>query len=139
MNVAAVALTFLLAPLAAQSVERQVMCFTQTTKHPIQLEFTTYEEMDGGWAAGRVKFKGGERPVGIVFQGSRALADYPDHPSLIRHTWIEVRNERITGRYQLTSQGAVIESFRYKDYVKRRDLVLVRDYESEIEDQCAWK
>jgi metal-sulfur cluster biosynthetic enzyme len=130
-----------LAPMLVQAVERRTMCFSQTAKQPIQIEFATYEEANREWISGYVKFNGAKKAIGIVYQGSLALEDYPDHPSLFRHTWFEVRNGRIAGRYQITSQGAVVGNMQYKNYTTRRTHVLTRDLgaEADSNDRCAWR
>lgn len=112
------AFAFALAGMSAQAsgeVETDVRCLSSATTPAIRLEWHTFADSAAGWFGGYVRYEGKSQVIPIVLSNTQTLSRPSGRPWEFRYVWLEVSNGRITGEYRLTSQGADVYDFSYKN------------------------
>lgn len=92
----------------------EVYCFSGgeqgSTKNNIHFELRTYYDNDAKWdAGGFVKYKG-HKPIPVIFNYSEDDGTREDdgiHPMPTTTNWIEFSKGKVTGEYEMDSQGAM--------------------------------
>ncbi|MHA6491742.1 hypothetical protein ACX0MV_00690 [Pseudomonas borbori] len=109
---------------SASALADQTRCFVSVGEaKPIRLSFTVFDQEQGEYEAGRVRYAGQPHSIPIVFKHSEAPAAEENRPDELISTWLEIlpAEERISGRYQIYHRGSQITGFSYTHYrsVKR--------------------
>jgi hypothetical protein len=137
----ALVLTALMLPLVAlarEPVEVDFRCLTSDGDKPIRLEWRVFSELQTDWTASYVKYKGAKRVIPLVLRSSDATETAPGRPSEIRSVWLEVVGGKISGEYAVTTQGANIYGFVYKNYRNGKEVSFSQDNDAFQESQCQW-
>ena len=112
-------------------------CFKSIgVKPPIRLEIVFPDAHDRG---GYVLYEHGSAKIPIVNVKTSLAAPMPkDRPGEFLSTFREAAADGPGGEYVMTSQGAVVEDFRY---IRKRDGKVFRfqeDTQASGEDACTW-
>lgn len=116
-------------PLMAQSaVSIESLCFEISPSSPVKSELRTYYDAFSKWSGGFVTYAKSSEPISIVLTDSENEILDPDAPWQHTRTWSEVVNGKVTGTYELMTQGLQIVSMSYtkqSNGVKGTDLFMM--------------
>ena len=122
----------------AKELGVDIRCFSDPAKK-IQLEFRTYSDEGIGWVGGQVRYGQSKKFIPLVFKGSKTVMDLKDRPSEFKHTWLEVVDSAISGKYQLNSQGANVYGFSYTSHKTGKTTNLPVASQLDEYGKCVWK
>ncbi|HEX7863312.1 MAG TPA: hypothetical protein VF555_00095 [Variovorax sp.] len=144
MNKLQLALAGLLLPLSASaaSVDSPVSvdyrCLTESTAQSIHLEWRMFSDPNSNWSGGYVRYKGSTRVITIV-PVKREVGDKPEgRPWEYITTWAEIVDGRIEGQYVVTTQGANIYGFDYKNLRSGKQYSFSQDIGPDDGKKCSW-
>ncbi|RZT42754.1 hypothetical protein EV147_1795 [Cupriavidus agavae] len=84
------------------------------------LEFRSYYDREIEWSGAVVKYENASTVIPLILKSRHVEILDPDRPYEVTRTWWEVVGGRFTGEYTMTSQGAMIYNFSYKNYRSRK-------------------
>ncbi len=113
-----------------------IRCFS-SPNGKINLELRTYRDQDIGWIGGQVRYKQSESYIPLVYQGSETINEVPDRAWEFKHTWLEIVDGQVSGRYTFRSQGAVMWDLHYI-HSSGRVIDLSQPGHLDENDQCVW-
>lgn len=128
---------FASASLFANDVMVDTRCFS-SPNGKINLELKTYLDRDIGWVGGQVRYQQSESYIPLVYQESETINEVPDRPWEFKHTWLEIVDGKINGRYEFHSQGAVMWNLHYIHSSGRRVDLSHQSYNTDDHGQCSW-
>jgi hypothetical protein len=103
-----------LLPMAAHSeVMSEDMCFDMGDAGSVKFEFRTYYDETNKWHGGFVKYASSGVAIALVLTDVQAEEVSPDRPWLTTRTWSEVSDGKVTGEYEMVSQGGMVVSMNY--------------------------
>jgi len=124
--------------IAREPVQVDFRCLTTGGDRPIRLEWRLFSEVESDWSAAYVRYKGAKHVIPLVFWSTDATPTAPGRPSEFRSVWLEVVGGKISGEYAVTSQGANIYEFVYKNYKSGRAVSFSQDNDVAQESKCQW-
>lgn len=124
--------------LAREPVQVDFRCLTTGGDKPIRLEWRVFSERESDWTAAYVRYKGAQRVIPLVRQSADAAATASGRPSEFRSVWVEVVGGKISGEYTITSQGANVEGFVYRNYRNGKEFSFSQDNDAAQESKCQW-
>ncbi|WP_322063370.1 hypothetical protein [Paraburkholderia sp. J63] len=77
------------------------------------------------WSGAFVKYRGAKLAITLVVKNEDDEEISPGRPDQAITTWYEVYGGRITGEYEMMSQGANIYSMTYKNYGARKKVAFI--------------
>lgn len=139
-------MNWLLAPLmalalsasAAESVSVDFRCLTTEGSKPIRLEWCLFSEDKGSWSGSYVKYKGAKRPISLVLHTTSASETAPGRPMEFESVWLEVVDGQISGEYRITTQGANVYGFDYKNRRTGKETSFAQDNAAYTDTGCKW-
>ncbi|WP_434999184.1 hypothetical protein ACRZ5S_15000 [Vibrio scophthalmi] len=134
-------ITFLFGCVSTSLLANDVMADTRCFSSPngkINLELKTYLDRDIGWVGGQVRYKQSESHIPLVYQGEETINEVPDRPWEFKHTWLEIVDGKINGRYEFHSQGAVVWNLHYIHNSGRNVDLSSQSYNLDDNGQCIW-
>lgn len=137
--VAGVALLAVGAASPREHISDDFRCLTSDGVKPIHLEFRMFSDPSSNWSGGYVKYKGAKKVIPVV-PGKTETLDKPEgRPWVFRTTWHEVVEGKFTGDYFVTTQGANIYGFTYRNAQTGKAFEFSQDIESTGELACDWQ
>ena len=144
MNHTRLALAALLLPLSALAasgdapVSVDYRCLTESSAQSIRLEWRVFSDPNSNWSGGYVRYKGASRVITIV-PAKTEVGDKPEgRPWEYTTTWAEIVDGRIAGQYVVTTQGANIYGFDYKNLRNGKQYSFSQDIASDDGKKCSW-
>lgn len=131
-----------LMPLAAHcEVTVENFCFELEQGSPVKFELRTYYDASNKWQGGFVKYASSGVPIPLVLTDDQAEEVSPDRPWLTTRTWSEVSDGKVTGEYEMVSQGGMIVSMSYtkKSNGKAYGFLFNPAIDSSLENGCQWE
>ncbi|MEG0118770.1 MAG: hypothetical protein RR748_11785 [Pseudomonas sp.] len=129
-------------PLMAHSaVTTESLCFELSETSPVKFELRTYYDEASKWSGGFVKYAKSSEPISIVLTDSQNEILDPDAPWQHTRTWSEVVNGKVTGSYELMTQGSQIVSMSYtkQSNGKVYSFGFNTSIDSSLESGCKWE
>ena len=129
-------------PLMAHSaVTTESLCFELSETSPVKFELRTYYDEASKWSGGFVKYAKSSEPISIVLTDSQNEILDPDAPWQHTRTWSEVVNGKVTGSYELMTQGSQIVSMSYtkQSNGKVYSFGINTSIDSSLESGCEWE
>ncbi|MBC8995470.1 hypothetical protein IAI51_02875 [Pseudomonas sp. N40(2020)] len=129
-------------PLMAHSaVTSESLCFELSETSPVKFELRTYYDEASKWSGGFVKYAKSNEPISIVLTDSENEILDPDAPWQHTRTWSEVVNGKVTGSYELMTQGSQIVSMSYtkQSNSKVYSFGFNTSIDSSLESGCKWE
>ena len=129
-------------PLMAHSaVTTESLCFELSETSPVKFELRTYYDEASKWSGGFVKYAKSSEPISIVLTDSQNEILDPDAPWQHSRTWSEVVNGKVTGSYELMTQGSQIVSMSYtkQSNGKVYSFGFNTSIDSSLESGCKWE
>ncbi|MEB0225365.1 hypothetical protein RHM58_07480 [Pseudomonas sp. 10S4] len=131
-----------LMPLTAHcEVTSENLCFQLDQDSPVKFELRTYYDASNKWQGGFVKYASSGVPISLVLTDDQAEEVSPDRPWLTTQTWSEVLDGKVTGEYEMVSQGGMIVSMNYtkKSNGKEYGFLFNPAIDSSPENGCQWE
>ena len=129
-------------PLVAHgAVTSESFFFELSESSPVKFEFRTFYDASSKWSGGFVKYAKSIEPISIVLTDSESEILDPDAPWQNTRTWSEVVYGKVTGTYELMTQGSQIVSMSYtkKSNGKEYSFLLSPSVDSSLESGCKWE
>jgi len=142
VQVRAMLLAALLVPNAAamarDPVQVDFRCLSTGGDRPIRLEWRVFSEAETDWTAAYVRYKGARRVIPLVLRSSAATQMQAGRPAEFKSVWLEVVAGKVAGEYDVTSQGANIYGFVYKNYQSGKEVSFAQDPDAMKDADCQW-
>lgn len=110
--IAALVLGAVALPTRAEVVV-ETFCLGSVGGKQARLEFRTYRDTDRGFTFAAIKYEKSTKTIPLVLRHSAASKISANTPYELTRVWLEIVDEKFTGEYSMTSQGATINSFTY--------------------------
>jgi hypothetical protein len=126
-------------PLTAHcEVVSEIYCFGMGESSPVKFELRTYYDETNKWHGGFVKYASSGVAIPLVLTDHQAEEVSPGRPWLATTTWTEVSDGKVTGAYEMVSQGVTILSMTYtkKSNGKQYDFSHNWNLEFSLEKGC---
>lgn len=128
-------------PLTAKcEVVAEVLCFSLPEKQSVSFELRTYFDSASKWAGAFVKYSKSNKPISLVVKDVQSEEIDPQSPEQTTTTWVEVSEGKVTGEYEMISQGASVLSMVYTKNSNGKKFAFENDVniESTLESGCKW-
>ena len=133
-------LTMLLPALAAAEIPTSWhRCLSSEGDKPIHLEWREYSTVTPDWSAAYIRYGSNKKVVSIVLKETKAIEMAEGRPWEYDSTWVEVNAGKITGEYEIHTQGANIYYFVYLNYKTGKKFSFDQDDAAYTEEGCHWK
>ncbi|WP_415753813.1 hypothetical protein [Pseudomonas leptonychotis] len=108
------------------------------SKKKINLEFRIYTDSDIGWVGGQLRYRQSEKYIQLTYKSTETLREVEDRPWEFQHTWLEILNGAITGKYEMVSQGAIIYKFTYTNETTGKTVDISNETYTDKTGKCTW-
>lgn len=127
--------------MAYAEVTTESLCFELSQDSPVKFELRTYYDSSSKWSGGFVKYAKSSEPISIVLTDSESEILDPEAPWQHTRTWSEVVYGKVTGTYELMTQGSQIVSMSYtkKSNGKTYSFMVNTFVDSTLESGCNWE
>ncbi|QXI00473.1 hypothetical protein HV782_000320 [Pseudomonas monsensis] len=121
-------------------IKSESLCFVSVPDGKIKYELRTYSDDSTDWRGGFVKYKQSKQPISLVLSNIEREVLDPQAAVQLTRTWSEVLDGKVTGEYEMVSQGGIIVSMVYrkangKEYSFRFDPTV----DASEDGGCDWK
>ncbi|MFL9988125.1 hypothetical protein [Paraburkholderia sediminicola] len=107
-------LTFLLNALPAYcQVKFEDFCFSSGGEKPVRFNLRIYDDINSKWSGAFVKYEKSKTPISLVPEYSQTDELDKNRPVQTTEKWIEISGNRISGEYEMISQGTNVYSMTY--------------------------
>jgi hypothetical protein len=117
-----------------------VYCFSSDIKGIQNFEFRTFFDQSTKFSSGFVRYKNSKSMIPLVLTSADEQTLSAGRPDELSSTWLEVNRGKISGKYEMVSQGANIYSMIYTNYgtQKKSSFVLDPNVTPSLEKGCQW-
>lgn len=131
---------FLFASDAFAHVTSEIFCFSSGDKKPARFEMRTYFDRDVKWEGAFIKYENSKIPIALVLKNTQEEILNKNRPYQTTKTWLEISNNKISGEYEMISQGANIYSMTYTNFGKKKRFAFGFDTNvvSSLSSGCTW-
>lgn len=128
-------------PLTAHcEVVSENLCFERGDGSPVKFELRTYYDTTNKLEGGFVKYASSGVPIPLVLTDSQSEEVRPDRPWELTRTWSEVLEGKVTGTYEMVSQGGMIVSMSYTNKSSGKEYgFFYTATEASLEKGCQWE
>ena len=121
-------------------VTTEIYCFSAGGDNGKDFELRTYYDQGAKWSGGLVKYRGSKTPITLVVGEIEVEQLSKDSPAQVTTTWLEVYGNKITGKYEMMRQGAMIYSMTYINIKSRKEtgFLFNPNTSSSPESGCQW-
>ena len=133
---------FILFSASATADERVAVdfrCLSGGSKNSIHLEWRVFTDIPARWETAYVKYRNSPKPIPLVLKSKEEAEIAEGRPWHLTTIWLEVVDGKITGEYEVSSQGARIYGFTYKNYRNSQIVHFSEDHAAHEDDGCKWK
>jgi len=131
-----------LLPVTAHcEVVTENLCFELSETSPVKFELRTYSDVSAQWSGGFVKYATSDVPIPLVLKDSQSEELNPQGPFQNTDTWTEVSGGKVSGEYEMVSQGGIIVSMIYTKKSNGRQYSFSNNTDAgvSLESGCQWK
>lgn len=129
-------------PLTAHcEVLSENLCFERGEGSPVKFELRTYYDETNKWHGGFVKYASSGVAIPLVLTDHQAEEVSPGRSWLATTTWTEVSDGKVSGEYEMVSQGVTVLSMTYtkKSNGKQYDFSHNWNIDFSPEKGCQWE
>lgn len=125
---------------AYSEVTSEDYCFSSGGENPVRFELRTYHDQPSNWSGAFVKYEKSKVPISLVFENTSVESLNKDRPVQSTDKWLEVWGNKISGQYEMMSQGATVYSMTYTNNAtqKKRYFNLDPNVVPSVEMGCKW-
>jgi hypothetical protein len=117
----------------------ETRCLSSLGEKPIQFEMKTYYDPSSKWKGGFVKYKNSTSAISIVLKSSEATQKPEGRPWEFTTIWSEVVGGKISGEYEIVTQGARVYKASYKNFSKNKQYDFDEDSAAYGPSDCQWE
>jgi len=132
------AVTFASISFADNTIAVDFRCLTTNGNNPIQLEWRVFSEAESKWASSYVKYKNSTQVIPLVLRSEEATEQPEGRPWEITSVWLEIFEGKISGEYEIITQGANIYGFLYTNLRNGKKTSFIQDNAAFDEAGCKW-
>lgn len=116
-------------------------CFRAWEEGVSSFEMRTYYDNTVKWSGGSVKYENSAALRTVVLATSAEALQDKDRPIQLVTTWLEINGDRVSGTYEMLSQGAMVYSMVYveKSSGAKKTFLFDPSARSTPEVGCNWK
>ena len=131
----------LIASKAYGEVSREGYCFRAWEEGVSSFEMRTYYDNTVKWSGGFVKYENSSALRTVVLASSDEELHDKGRPIQLVTTWLEINGDRVSGTYEMFSQGAMVYSMVYveKRSGAKKTFLFDPSARSTPEAGCNWK
>lgn len=129
-------------PLAGRcEMVSEIYCFGTGESSPVNFELRTYYDETNKWHGGFVKYASSGVAIPLVLTDSESEEVSPGRPWLATTTWTEVSEGKVTGVYEMVSQGVTVLSMTYTKKSNGRQYDFSHNWSIDFspEKGCQWE
>jgi hypothetical protein len=117
-----------------------VYCFSSDIKGTRNFEFRMLFDQSTKFSSGFVRYQNSKSIIPLVLKSADEQTLSAGRPDELTSTWLEVNRGKITGEYEMVSQGANIYSMVYTNYGTREksSFILDPNVTPSLEKGCQW-
>ena len=125
---------------AFSKITSEIFCFNSGGKKPIRFEMRTYFDSDPKWEGAFVKYENSKNLLTLSLKNTQIYILDKDRPYQTTNIWLEISNNKISGEYEMISQGSNIYSMTYTNVAKKKKFSFVFDANiaSSLTSGCTW-
>lgn len=130
----------LLPAVAHCEISEEVYCFDSNGSGSKNFGLHVLYDDAAKWSGAFVKYRGAKSAITLVSKNEESEEINPGRPDQVTTTWYEVYGGKITGEYEMMSQGANVYSMTYKNYGTRKQIPFNFDPEAlgKNGSECIW-
>ena len=131
---------FILAlPMGARAdISSEIMCFESGGDKSINFEIRKYYDSSTKFSFGFVRYQKSKQTIPLVRDKTIDETLDKNMPDQTTSTWIEVYNGKVTGEYEMTSQGASVLSMVYTRKQGNKKIAFLLNADVITESGCKW-
>ncbi|MFM0267798.1 hypothetical protein [Paraburkholderia sediminicola] len=88
-------------------------CFNSGSENPTRFKLRIYGDKLSKWTGAFVRYEKSNTPISLVLEYSETDEIDEDRPAQTTDTWLEISGNKISGEYEMVSQGANVYSMTY--------------------------
>jgi hypothetical protein len=108
-------------------VTQESYCLYPLKGQSSKIELRTYFDSDTKWQGAFIKYEKSKKPIPLVIVGSIEDGAQSSSPPDRTTKWVEVVHGKISGEYEMKSQGGNIGSMTYKNYKSQKTVNFIFD------------
>jgi hypothetical protein len=120
MKIAIVLMIMFAAPSAYSQITFEDYCFSSGGVNPVRFELRTYHDRSFNWSGAFVKYEKSKVPISLAFDYTNVEGLDNDQPAQSTDSWLEVWGNKISGQYEMVSQGATVYSMTYTNNATKK-------------------
>lgn len=118
--------TVVLLPAAAHcEISEEVYCFDSSGAGSKNFGLHVLHDDAAKWSGAFVKYRGAKSAITLVLKNVDEEETSPQRSDQVTTTWYEVYGAKVSGEYEMMSQGANIYSMVYKNYETRKQVAFL--------------
>jgi hypothetical protein len=131
--------TLFLAP-AHSEVVIESYCLGTSMPKLIRLELRTYYDTVSKFSFAYVKYEKSGAPISLILRKTQSTIIDKSRPYELERVWTEVVDGKIIGEYEMNSQGAMINSFVYRNFQRKEEFnfLTLSSVDTSVETGCQW-
>jgi hypothetical protein len=118
----------------------EVYCFSSDAKKILNFELRTFFDQSTKFSSGFVRYQNSNSTIPLVLKSASGQTLSAGRPDEFTSTWLEVNRGKISGEYEMVSQGANIYSMVYTSYGTRKKTSFTLDpnVTPSLDKGCQW-
>jgi hypothetical protein len=115
-------------------------CFSSDREGTRNFELRTFSDQPTKFSSGFVRYRNSKTMIPLVLRSTGEQTLSAGRPDELTSTWLEVNGGKISGEYEILSQGASVYSMVYTSYgtQKKSSFILDPNVTSSLEKGCQW-
>ena len=132
------AFIFAIPMVARAHISSEIMCFGSGGVKSVNFEIRTYYDSSTKFSFGFVRYQNSKQKIPLVLSGSIGETLDKNMPDQTTNTWVEVYNGRVTGEYEMISQGTGVSSMIYTKKQGNKKVAFLLNADAITSSGCQW-
>lgn len=129
----------LVTPMVAHAdISSEIMCFGSGGVKSVNFEIRTYYDSSTKFSFGFVRYRNSKQTIPIVLNRSISENLGNNMPDQTTNTWTEVYDGKVTGEYEMISQGAGVSSMVYTRKQGNKKIAFFLNADAITSTGCQW-
>jgi hypothetical protein len=140
MKIIYILFTMLFASSAYSEVTSEDYCFSSGEPNPTRFELRTYHDLSSKWSGAFVRYEKSSIPISLISEYTKIEELNKDEPVQVVEKWLEVSKYKISGQYEMISQGTNVYSMTYTNNATHKKFYFNLDPNvvPSVERGCKW-
>lgn len=138
MKAIVIAVLLNLPMVAHAEVTNETFCFSSGGAKSVDFEMHTYFDSARKFSSGFVKYRNARQLIPLVQFSSNSETLDSNTPEQETTTWIEIFDGRVSGEYEMTTQGTGVPSMIYTSRAKNRKTGFFLNTDVMRDGDCKW-